>query len=80
MLTVSKLEKVMELEAQLREQYQDQLESKDSAITTLTEEKEALEKQVDELKGTIASQLATITDLSGKASDIQAVEQRNREQ
>lgn len=79
MLTVSKLEKVMELEAQLREQYQDQLESKDSAITTLTEEKEALEKQVDELKGTIASQLATITDLSGKASDIQAVEQRNRE-
>ena len=73
MLTVSKLEKVMELEAQLREQYQDQLESKDSAITTLTEEKEALEKQVDELKGTIASQLATITDLSGKASDIKAV-------
>ena len=73
MVTVSKLEKVMELEAQLREQYQDQLESKDSAITTLTEEKEALEKQVDELKGTIASQLATITDLSGKASDIQEV-------
>ena len=38
MLTVSKLEKVMELEAQLREQYQDQLEAKDSAITKLTEE------------------------------------------
>jgi len=79
MLTVKKLEKVMELEAQLREQYQDQLDEKDNAISKLTEEKSALEKQVDELKGTIATQLETITGLSGKASDTQAVEQRNRE-
>jgi chromosome segregation ATPase len=79
MLTVNKLEKVMELEAQLREQYQDQLNEKDSAIAKLVEEKSALEKQVDELKGTIATQLETITDLSGKAGENQAVEQRNRE-
>ena len=79
MLTVNKLEKVMELEATLREQYQGQLDEKDAEIDKLGQEKAALEAQVEELKATIATQLDTITDLSGKASDTKAVEQRNRE-
>ena len=79
MLTVNKLEKVMELEAQLREQYQGQLDEKDAEIGRLSQEKTALEAKVEELQGTIATQLETITELSGKASDTKAVEQRNRE-
>ena len=79
MLTVNKLEKVMELEATLREQYQGQLDEKDAEIGKLTNEKTALETRVEELQATIATQLETITELSGKASDTKAVEQRNRE-
>ena len=79
MLTVNKLEKVMELEATLREQYQGQLDEKDAEIGKLSEEKTALEARVEELQATIATQLETITELSGKASDTNAVEQRNRE-
>ena len=79
MLTVNKLEKVMELEATLREQYQGQLDEKDAEIGRLSEEKTALEARVEELQATIATQLETITELSGKASDTKAVEQRNRE-
>ena len=79
MLTVNKLEKVMELEATLREQYQGQLDEKDAEIGKLSEEKTALEARVEELQATIATQLETITELSGKASDTKAVEQRNRE-
>ena len=79
MLTVNKLEKVMELEATLREQYQGQLDEKDTEIGKLNDGKAELEARVEELQATIATQLETITELSGKASDTKAVEQRNRE-
>jgi len=79
MLTVNKLEKVMELEATLREQYQGQLDEKDAEIGQLSKEKTTLEARVEELQATIATQLETISELSGKASDTKAVEQRNRE-
>lgn len=79
MLTVNKLEKVMELEASLREQYQHQLDEKDAEIGRLTSTKSEHEAKIEELQATIATQLETITDLSGKASDTKAVEQRNRE-
>ena len=78
-LSLNKLEKIIELETQLRGEYQQQLDDKDSAMAKLNREKAALESRVAELEKTIATQLATITELSGKSSDTQALEQRNRE-
>lgn len=79
MLTLNKLEKIMELEAQLRDEYKEQLEGKDKEISTLTNERDSLTARVDELQSTLATQLETISSLSGKASDTKAVENRNRE-
>ncbi len=78
-LSLNKLEKIIELETQLRDEYQKQLDDKDSAMAELKRDKAALETQVIELEKTIATQLAAITELSGKSNDTQALEQRNRE-
>jgi chromosome segregation ATPase len=78
-LTLNKLEKLIELETQLRGEYQQQLDSKDVSIAQLTVDKTALEAQISEREKTIATQLATITEFSSKSKDIQALEQRNRE-
>ena len=78
-LTLNKLEKVIELESQLRGEYEQQLAAKDASAAQLTKEKQALEDKVNELEKTIATQLATISDMSGKTQSTQALEQRNRE-
>ena len=78
-LTLNKLEKLIELETQLRGEYQQQLDDKDVSIAQLTVDKTALEEQISEREKTIATQLATITEFSSKSKDIQALEQRNRE-
>ena len=78
-LTLTKLEKLIEMETQIRAEYQPQLEEKEAAISELTSDKTALEGKVAELEKTIATQLATITELSGKSKDTQSLEQRNRE-
>ena len=72
MLTASKLERIIELEESLREQYQAQLDAKTAEI-------EASKKKLEEQQATIATQLATITELSAKASVNQKLEQQNRE-
>ena len=58
MLTVNKLEKVMELEATLREQYQGQLDEKDAEIGKLTNEKTALETNSATANYTIAQRIS----------------------
>ena len=78
-LTLNKLEKLIELETQLRGEYQQQLDDKDVSIAQLSVDKTTLEAQIAEREKTIATQLATITEFSSKSKDIQAVEQRNRE-
>jgi chromosome segregation ATPase len=72
MLTANKLEKIIELEDNLKGQYQEKLDAKCAEIADLIKEK-------DDLQATIATQLETITGLSAKASANQKVEQRNRE-
>lgn len=72
MLTASKLEKIIELEENLRAQYQSQLDAKSAEI-------ERSNKKLEELQATIATQLATISELSPKASANQKLEQQNRE-
>lgn len=78
-LALNKLEKLIEIETQLREEYQQQLDAKDASITQLSQDKTALEARANELEKTIATQLTTITEMSGKSQDLQALEQRNRE-
>ena len=78
-LSLNKLEKIIELETQLRGEYQQQLDEKDASIADLNRDKSVLESKVQELEKTISTQLATISEMSGKSSDSQALEQRNRE-
>jgi len=78
-LTLNKLEKLIEVENKLRGEYQQQLDAKDATIAQLNSDKATLESKLSELENTIAMQLATITDLSGKSGNNQALEQRNRE-
>ena len=78
-LTLNKLEKLIEVENKLRGEYQQQLDAKDATIAQLNSDKATLESKLSELEATIATQLATITDLSGKSGNNQALEQRNRE-
>ena len=72
MLTADKLEKIIELEDNLKAQYQSQLDAKSAEIEHCT-------KKCEDLQSTIATQLQTITDLSAKASVNQKLEQQNRE-
>ena len=78
-LTLNKLEKLIEVESNLRGEYQQQLDAKDETISQLNNDKAALETKLSELENTIATQLATITDLSKKSGNNQALEQRSRE-
>lgn len=78
-LTLNKLEKLIEVESNLRDEYQQQLDAKDETISQLNNDKAALESKLSALENTIATQLATITDLSKKSGNNQALEQRNRE-
>ena len=78
-LTLNKLEKIVEMETQLRAEYQKELDDKDTIVSQLSKAKTVLEAKITELERTIATQLETITDLSGKSKSTQALEQRNRE-
>ena len=78
-LSLNKLEKLIELETQLRGEYQQQLDDKDAIIAELQNDKAGAEAKMADLEKTISTQLATIKDMSGKSNDTQALEQRNRE-
>ncbi|MEJ2533212.1 MAG: hypothetical protein P8Y92_15595, partial [Halioglobus sp.] len=78
-LTLNKLEKVMELEEQLRSQYQGQLDDKAAKIEALTKKQDELQATIDSHQATIDKQLETITDLSSKSTANQRTEQLNRE-
>jgi hypothetical protein len=72
MLTASKLEKIIELENNLRAEYQGKLETQRADL-------ERCQAERGQLLATIATQLQTITELSAKASVNQKLEQQNRE-
>ena len=79
MVSLNKLEKVIELEEKLRNEYEKQLNSKTAEIESLNKKQAELLETVDSQKATIEKQLATITDLSSKSEANQRVEQLNRE-
>ncbi len=79
MLSLNKLEKVIELEEQLRAEYQSQLDERAAEIDKHAKQCSELQATIDAQQTTIEGQLETITELSGKASVSQRVEQLNRE-
>lgn len=79
MLSLNKLEKIIELEEQLRNEYQGQLDKKTAEIENHVKQQAELQATVDTRQATIEQQLATITDLSSKATANQRMEQLNRE-
>jgi chromosome segregation ATPase len=72
MLTAKNLERIMELEASLRAEYQVQLDTKDAEIERSTQE-------IETKKLVVAKQLEQISSLSTQASANKRVEQLNRE-
>ena len=76
MLTANKLEKIIELEDNLRSEYQAKL---DNATAEAARYQQELADVKLQLQATIDKQLETITDLSDKATANQHTEQRNRE-
>ncbi len=79
MLSVNKLEKVIELEEQLRAQYQDQLDEKKAQIENYASKEAEMQATIDAQKATIAKQLETISELSTKTQANDRMEQENRE-
>lgn len=79
MLTVNKLEKVIELEEKLRGEYQSQLDAKAVEIESLNQKEAELQATIETQQGTIDKQLETITELSKNSSASQRTEQLNRE-
>ncbi len=69
MLTAEQLEKIIELETNLRAEYQSKLDTKSAEI-------ESALKKVAELQATIATQLQTITELSAKPRSIRSSNSR----
>ena len=67
MLTVNKLEKIIELEDSLRAEYQEKLDAKSADVERLQQELADLREQ---MQGTIDTQLEKIASLSEKASSI----------
>jgi chromosome segregation ATPase len=76
MLTANKLEKIIELEDNLRSEYQGRL---DAVSAELERCKSEHETQRQQLQATIDQQLETIQELSEKATANQQLEQRHRE-
>jgi chromosome segregation ATPase len=83
MLTAKNLERVIELENNLRSEYQVQLDAKSAEIESCIKQKEELQavttKQLEEQQAAIAKQLEQIRTLSTEASANKRTEQLNRE-
>ena len=72
MLTASKLEKIIELEDNLKAQYQEQLDAKSAELESAAKAKEELQASIDK-------QLEQIKILSTEATANKKIQQQNRE-
>lgn len=79
MVAIRNLEKLIELESNLKDQYQEKLDAKDAEINAKSAEIETGLKKQQELQATIAKQLEQITELSAAATENKRTEQLNRE-
>ena len=76
MVTADQLEKIIELEDNLRKEYQKKLDAKSAELERCEQQ---MAEQKAELQATIDKQLQTISDLATKAAPNQKAEQQNRE-
>ena len=76
MLTARKLEQFLEIEDRLRGEFQLKLDARDAELAQCRKE---LAAQREQMQATIDTQLATIAELSAKATVSQRTEQLNRE-
>jgi chromosome segregation ATPase len=79
MLTASRLEKIMELENELRAQYQEQLDAKQAEIDRLIAAEAELQATIEKQQSALEKQKNTLAEMSGKAADTAKIEQQNRE-
>lgn len=79
MLAVKNLERLIEIEADLKSQHQAELNSKDTQLTQAKEKQSALKETIAKHQATIAGQLEQIKEISAKATNTKLIEQRNRE-
>ncbi len=73
------LERLIEMETDLKTQYQAELNSKSTQITRAIEKQDALKVTISEHKATIAKQLEQIKSYAAASSDTKRIEQLNRE-
>jgi len=79
MLAVKNLERLIEIEADLKSQYQTKLDEKDVKIESAVKQQEELKATIEKLEATIAQQLDQIKTLSSNSSNAKRLEQQNRE-
>ena len=79
MLTASKLEQIIELENNLKGQYQKQLDAQAAEIAGHIDDKKRFIKKNEDLQEVIATQLKQITTLTTEATANKNMEQLNRE-
>jgi chromosome segregation ATPase len=86
MVAIRNLEKLIELENNLKAQYQGKLDAKSAEIDAISAQVDAKSAEIEsslnkqqQLKATIAKQLEQITELSASAVENKRTEQLNRE-
>jgi len=79
MLAAKNLERLIEIEADLKQQYEGQLSAKDAEIAKGQKEIEELKAAIEKQKSTLKIQAEQITELKSPQSDTKRIEQLNRE-
>ncbi len=79
MLAAKNLERLMEVEADLKSRYEGELNDKSAQLEDAVKKHEVLESEAEKLRAKIADQLEQIKRLSAVSSDTRRIEQLNRE-
>lgn len=79
MLAAKNLERLLEIEAELKEQYEDKLKAKDEEIAAEVAKQEGLQAVIDKQKESLKRQQEEIVSLRSVDNDTKRIEQLNRE-
>lgn len=79
MLAAKNLERLLEIEAELKEQYEDKLKAKDEEIAAAVAKQDDLQAVIEKQKNSLKKQQEEIVTLSDADNDTKRIEQLNRE-
>ncbi len=79
MLAAKNLERLLEIEAELKEQYEDKLKAKDEEIAKAEAQQSELQATIDKQKASLVKQQQEMMDLKSADNDTKRLEQVNRE-